>query len=80
MAWMLWLIVIGLLSVIARYAYIAAQPDRGCYTLIGRSPACEMAAKTGLVPARTSPKPKPKGYSAKDRAKLDHLIDDALLK
>jgi hypothetical protein len=42
---LLWLIVIGLLAVIARYAYIAAQPDRKGYSLLGRegeiSPANE---------------------------------------
>jgi hypothetical protein len=60
--WLLWLIVVGLLAVIARYAYIAAQPDKQCYALLGRVEGC------GAM----------KDYSASDRAKLDRLIDDAL--
>jgi hypothetical protein len=38
-----------------------------------------MAARTESAPAKTERKPTTKGYSAKDRAKLDHLIDDAIL-
>lgn len=64
LAWTLWLVVIVLLAVIARYAYIAAQPDKACYTLLGRTPSCDAAA--------------PRDYSKSDRAKLDALVDQAL--
>jgi hypothetical protein len=60
--WILWLVALGLLAVGAYYAYGAAQQDRRCDKLQSTVPA------TGT----------PKGYSKKDRARLDHLIDDAL--
>ncbi|PZU10124.1 MAG: hypothetical protein DI605_05875 [Sphingomonas sp.] len=62
MRWLLWLVVIGLLGVIARYAYIAAQPDRQCYSFLARKDGC------GAL----------KDYSASDRARLDRLVDEAV--
>jgi len=62
MRWILWLLALGLLATGALYAYQAAQQDRRCDTLQSTTPAAVA----------------PKGYSKKDRARLDHLIDDAL--
>ncbi|MDO6415253.1 hypothetical protein Q4F19_12745 [Sphingomonas sp. BIUV-7] len=80
--WMLWLIIIALLAVVARYAFIAAQPDRAGYTLFGREGSLEPAGKPNVnADKRTSVdramrKPK-KDYSEADRAKLDELVDAA---
>lgn len=80
--WLLRLIVIGLLAVIARYAYIAAQPDRSGYSLFGRegglAPAKEYLGDEATKSVkRDKPSSSAKGYSAYDRAKLDRLIDEA---
>jgi len=57
-----WFIVIGLLLVIARYAYIAAQPDRSCYSFLQHKSGCGRAGD----------------YSDGDRAKLEGLVEKAL--
>jgi hypothetical protein len=58
----LWLVVIGLLLVIARYAYIAAQPDRRCYTFLQHRGGCDRADD----------------YSDSDRAKLESVVEKAI--
>lgn len=81
--WTLWLIVIALLAVIARYAYIAAQPDRTGYTLFGREgslvPAGKPSADADAKPSvGKAPHKSAKDYTIRDRAKLDRLVDEAL--
>jgi len=81
--WLLWSVVIGLLAVIARYAYIAAQPDRAAYSLFGRkgelAPAKEYVSDEAPRSVGRNKLPSAaKAYSAKDRAKLDRLVDEAL--
>ena len=80
-AWTLWLIVIALLAVIARYAYIAAQPDRTGYTLFGRkgslAPVGRPRVDAGEKPSVGGASHKPaKDYSTADRAKLDRLVNE----
>jgi hypothetical protein len=59
---MLWVVVIGLLAVIARYAYIAAQPDRRCYSFLDHKIGCDRA----------------EDYSDSDRAKLESVVEKAI--
>jgi hypothetical protein len=81
--WALWMIVIALLGVIARYTFIAAQPDRAGYTLFGRegslTPAGKPSANAGDKTSVNKASRKPmKGYLKSDRAQLDQLVDEVL--
>jgi hypothetical protein len=81
--WLLWLIVIGLLAVIARYAYTAAQPDRSGYNLFSRegglTPAKEyLSEEAPKSVTRDKRRSRANAYSSSDRAKLDELVDEAL--
>jgi hypothetical protein len=80
--WLLWLVVIALVAVTARYAFIAAQPDRTGYTLFGRDGSLIPADQPSRFEAsgddtNRAPRQPTRAYSAKDRAKLDELVNKA---